>query len=57
MTVDQTYILKMWEYYIKQLYYRYNRPENIELEREEEAGADKEGLIFCEVNCKKLSRR
>lgn len=55
--VDQTYVLKMWENYIKQLYYRYNRSENIELERELEAGAEKEGLMFCEVKCKKLSRR
>ena len=55
--VDQTYTLKMWENYIKQLYYRYNRPENLELELEEEAGADKKGLIFCEVKYKKLSRR
>lgn len=55
--VDQTYVLKMWENYIKELYYRCNRPENLELEREEEAGADEQGLIFCEVKCKKLSRR
>jgi len=57
MMVDQTCVLKMWQNYIKQLYCRHNGPENLELEREEEAGGHKEGLMFCEVKCKKLSRR
>ena len=44
--VDQTFVLKMWENYIKQLYYRHNGPEYLELEPEEEAGADKKALCF-----------
>jgi hypothetical protein len=48
--VDQTYVVKMRENYIKQLYYRYNRPENLELE--EEAGAGKKGLIFSKWSAK-----
>jgi hypothetical protein len=40
-----------------ELYDRPNRPENLEVEPEEEVYAEEEALIFCEVKWKKPSRK
>jgi hypothetical protein len=38
MTVDQKQVLKIWEIYVEELYDRANRPENLNVEPEEEDG-------------------
>ena len=55
--VDKRQVLNFWENHIMELYDRPNRPENLEVEPEEEAVAEENTLIFCEVTWKKLSRK
>jgi hypothetical protein len=41
--LDQKQILKIWEIYVAELYDRANRPENLNVEPEEEVSADHKG--------------
>jgi len=51
-------MLKIWENYITELYDRPNRPENVEVEPEEEVVTDDKGpyILHSDVG-KKLSRK
>jgi hypothetical protein len=40
---DQKQVLKIWESYVAELYDRANRPENLNVEPEEEVGEDHKG--------------
>ena len=55
--VDKRQVLNIWENHIMELYDRPNRPENLEVEPEEEEVAEEDTLIFCEVKWKKPSRK
>jgi hypothetical protein len=44
MLVDQKQVFKIWEIYVAELYDRANRPENLNVEPEEEVDADLKGL-------------
>jgi hypothetical protein len=46
--VDQKEVLKIWEMYVEELYDRANRPENLNVELEEEVDEDQKGPhILC----------
>jgi hypothetical protein len=49
--VDQKQVLKIWESYVAELYDRANRPENLNVEPEDEVGADHKGphILHSEV--------
>jgi hypothetical protein len=43
MRVDQKQVLKIWEIYVAELYYRANRAETLNVEPEEEVDKDHKG--------------
>jgi hypothetical protein len=55
--VGKRQVLNIWKNHILELYDRTNRPENLEVEPEEEVDTKEKALIFCEVKWKKLSRK
>jgi hypothetical protein len=57
MIVDQTQVLKIWEIYVEELYDQANRPENLNVELEEDVDKDHKALTSYRVKWKRRSRR
>jgi hypothetical protein len=52
--VDKKQVLKMWEIYVEELYDRDNRPENLNVEPEEEVDEDHKGLHILRSEVEKV---
>ena len=55
--VEQTEVLKIWENYITELYNQPNRPENLEVEPEEEVDTDDKDPYILHSEVGKSSRK
>jgi hypothetical protein len=53
----QRQVLKIWENYVTELYDRPNRPENLEVEPEEEENTDEKGPYILKKKKKKAIRK
>jgi hypothetical protein len=51
--VDQRQVLEIWDNYVTELYDRPNRPENLEVEPNEEVDTDKKGPYILEGEVEK----
>jgi hypothetical protein len=55
--VEQTEVLKIWENYITELYNQPNRPENLQVEPEEEVDTDDKDPYILHSEAGKSSRK
>jgi hypothetical protein len=54
--IHQRQVLKIWENYVTEIYDRPNRPENLEVEPEEEVDADEKGPYILQNEVEKASK-